>query len=71
MMMPLSQLVPGDELSSIAVNQYAAILKAGVELPPIVVKARNDGVFQILDGNHRTEAARRLGRSEIAVKVIQ
>jgi ParB-like chromosome segregation protein Spo0J len=66
MMLPLNSIVSGDIYSMTAIEQYAAIMAAGVELPPILVRRVNDDRYAVVDGNHRTEAHRRLGRSEIA-----
>jgi ParB-like chromosome segregation protein Spo0J len=70
-MLPLDSIVTGDLHSPPAVEQYAAMMAAGVELPPIFVRRVNDGRYAVVDGNHRTAAHRRLGRSEIAAEVLQ
>jgi hypothetical protein len=66
MMMPLVQFVAAEPCSLIAVGQYTAMMGTGW----VTVSRRRDGLFQILDGNHRTEAARRLGRSSIDCEIL-
>jgi uncharacterized ParB-like nuclease family protein len=69
-MIPLDRLVSTGTDSSIAVAQLVTMMRCGYMPPPIVVSRRSDGRLQVLDGCHRTEAYRRLGRSEIAAVVV-
>ena len=65
---------PGLQGSNMAVNQdrlrlYRRMLSAGDRLPPVVVQRAGQG-WKLLDGNHRLEAARALGHSQLhAVEV--
>lgn len=49
------------------VDAIMASLKEFGQVTPIVVKPNGDGTATILAGNHRVEAARRLGWSHVAV----
>lgn len=65
---------PSLQGSNMAVNQdrlrlYRRMLSAGDRLPPVVVQRAGQG-WKLLDGNHRLEAARALGHSQLhAVEV--
>lgn len=57
-----------------AINQtrlklYKNILQSGEETPPVVLRYDNDGL-NLLDGNHRQEAARQVGIQYIKAVVI-
>lgn len=59
---------PRERIDMDAVNDYAEAIKAGVELPPIVVF--NDGAEQWLaDGFHRYHAHQKVGRASVAAEV--
>lgn len=49
------------------VDAIMASLRQFGQVTPIVVKPNGDGTYTILAGNHRVEAAKRLGWSELAV----
>lgn len=51
------------------VAQYAGLLRGGVELPPVLA-GRINGTLVLLDGFHRAEAHRKVGRLEIEVEVV-
>jgi len=52
------------------VQEYAEMLEQGVEFDPIVVWKREDG-YWIVDGMHRVEAHRRVGRTTIRAKLVE
>ena len=65
-------------LDETRVNEYAELMREGVEFSPILVGEfvgyrgpDPDPTYFLLDGFHRIEAARRAGLSEIAVNVVQ
>ena len=45
-------------------------IKAGEEIPLVVVRAVGDNKYEIIDGNHRAEAFRRLGNKSLKVRII-
>src|SRR5262249_25640554 len=49
-------------------QRYAAMLRAGYKLPPIILIDLG-GVYEIFNGKHRTRAAKMLGRKTIEAKV--
>jgi hypothetical protein len=51
------------------VERIAAAIKAGKELPPIVVKPTDTG-YQVVDGHHRLAAHQQAGSTTIPAKVI-
>jgi hypothetical protein len=57
-------IYPRATWSKAAVERYADALQSGETLPPIVLEA---GTKRLLDGRHRTEAHRLIGRHFIAV----
>ncbi|MEM3426715.1 sigma factor-like helix-turn-helix DNA-binding protein [Hydrogenobacter thermophilus] len=52
------------------VERYAQALEAGEELPPIKVWKR-EGVYWVIDGIHRIEAYKQLGRQTIEAELIE
>lgn len=56
---------PRAEWNQPTVERYVEALNAGDQFPPIVLEA---GTNRLLDGMHRYQAHRRLGRSEIAAE---
>jgi len=53
------------------VEEYKEMLEQGVEFDPIVVWKRPDGQYWIVDGVHRTEAHKRVGRTTIKAKIVE
>lgn len=51
------------------VNRLAAAVKAGKDVPPIVVKPTDTG-YQVVDGHHRLAAHQQAGSTTIPAKVI-
>ncbi|MFW6060171.1 MAG: ParB/RepB/Spo0J family partition protein [Phycisphaeraceae bacterium] len=64
---PLEQLRPHPHNSNVMPERLLARLTAHIErtdrYPPLIVRPLGDGTYQILDGHHRAEALRRLGRA--------
>ena len=57
------------KLSQDAINEYAAAYEAGKELPPIIV-FNVDNKLVLVDGNHRREAALKVNRTVLPVRII-
>lgn len=58
------------ELDEERVESYAAAMQRGEELPPIhVFQREGDSTYILSDGYHRLAAARKLGKTEVEVKV--
>jgi len=53
------------------VEEYKEMLEQGVEFDPIVVWKRPDGQYWVVDGVHRTEAHKRVGRATIKAKIVE
>jgi transposase len=53
------------------VEEYKEMLEQGVEFDPILVWKRSDGQYWIVDGVHRTEAHKRVGKSTIKAKIVE
>jgi transposase len=53
------------------VEEYKEMMEQGVEFDPITVWKRPDGQYWIVDGVHRTEASKRLGRTTIKAKIVE
>ena len=55
-------------------REYAAMMRAGDEFPPVQVIRQSSKLhgypFRLLDGYHRTRAAKHIGRRTIAAHVI-
>ena len=51
------------------VNRLAAAVKAGKDVPPIIVKPTDTG-YQVVDGHHRLAAHQQAGSTTIPAKVI-
>lgn len=64
----------GRSTSSLNAERLASAT-AGIEngnlLPPIKVQRNSDGTFDILDGNHRLQAAKNLGLEKIPYQEVQ
>ncbi len=45
-------------------------IKRGEELPPILVAAKKNGTYYVLDGSHRAQAALKAGKTEIEAYVV-
>lgn len=73
---PLADIVkrPGWQvrkgISAGTVGRYAAIFKAGGDMDPVAL-AQVGGVLILLDGAHRMEAQRALGRDTVEATVVQ
>ncbi|MCF6192415.1 MAG: ParB/RepB/Spo0J family partition protein, partial [Candidatus Hydrothermae bacterium] len=63
-------IYPREETHPDVVARYAEALEAGAQFPPILVAALPDGHYLILDGNHRLQAHRRVGRRVIEARVV-
>ena len=59
---------PREEISNKTVDEYAEAIRAGIELPPVIVF--RDGATQwLVDGFHRYWAHKRAGKGEIKAEV--
>lgn len=68
LVVPIDSLVPLDNNPRRGnVEAIMASLKEFGQVTPIVVRPNGDGTSTVLAGNHRVEAARRLGWSHLAV----
>ena len=68
LVVPIESLIPlSNNPRRGNVDAIMASLKEFGQVTPIVVKPNGDGTATILAGNHRVEAARRLGWSHVAV----
>ena len=73
--LPLDVLTDFHELSRVdAVNaalvtRYADEMAYGEKLPPVVVFEQDNGKFIVVDGRHRIEAAKQLGRKSLLCKI--
>lgn len=73
---PLNKLVLNPEIAArlkIDEDYLKTLMKSLAEdgqLHPITVRHRQDGMYEIIDGLHRVEAARRLGWKDIEANVI-
>jgi ParB-like chromosome segregation protein Spo0J len=47
-----------------------AKMRRGEPLAPVIVSACGDGYYDIVDGNHRCEAARRCGVARVPAVVV-
>lgn len=63
-----TDLHPRVKLNENAIDDYAQAMKAGIDLPPIIV-FQEGGQYHLADGWHRLEAARRIGRSQVMAEV--
>jgi ParB-like chromosome segregation protein Spo0J len=52
------------------IEKLKARLKAGEQLPPIIVSAEPSGTNRVVDGEHRHSAYKELGRDEIPAFVL-
>jgi Predicted transcriptional regulators len=59
-----------DGLDKSAVRRYADAMKSGQEFPPITVSLVN-GVPVVVDGWHRTTAAKQIGRATLPAHLIE
>jgi len=53
------------------VEEYKEAMEQGAEFDPITVWKRPDGQYWIVDGVHRVEASKRLGRATIKAKLVE
>jgi ParB-like chromosome segregation protein Spo0J len=58
-----------DAASESNVRNLMRAIKQGRPVPPILVR-RHGGAWQVVDGHHRLEAHRRLGRTRIAARIL-
>ena len=66
------EIYPRRNIVENKVNAYADALKIGAIFPAIVVESKNERpTGRILDGYHRYEAFLKLGRKEIAVRLVE
>jgi len=68
----ISRLVPHEQFRENHVSEILASFKRdGFQLRPIVIHRLGDGgLFLILDGHHRTEAARRLNLNYVMANIV-
>ena len=72
---PVSQLVLDlhcqmrNEISWIAVQEYADAMEDGDEFPPVVVFWHQGGKYYVADGFHRVHAAKKLGRHFLGFEI--
>lgn len=52
------------------VKEYAEMMEEGTEFDPILVWERPDGRYWLIDGAHRIEASKRIGKTTIKAKLI-
>jgi hypothetical protein len=57
------------QLNRQVVDEYADLMRAGIEFPPVVLFFNGDESFWIGDGFHRCHAARQIGRETIRAEV--
>lgn len=62
----IQEMVSDSPLEEAKVQSMMRALKDGKELAPIVVRKEGEA-YRIIDGNHRCEAAKRLGHKTIEV----
>ena len=51
-------------------GMYSRILAAGEAVPPLVVEELAGGKLRVVDGNHRTQAARDVGVSRLVAFLL-
>jgi ParB-like chromosome segregation protein Spo0J len=51
------------------VEEFIELLEAGRQLPAITVRKITDDEYRLVDGRHRLEAQKRLGRVRVRVRV--
>lgn len=51
------------------VEELVELLENGRVLPPITVRKVSDAEYRVVDGRHRLEAQRRLGRTHVRVHI--
>jgi uncharacterized ParB-like nuclease family protein len=67
----ISEIEPWRCACAKAAQRYAAMLRSGHQLPPILVtRQRGKYRYQISDGMHRTRAAKLAGRKTVEAIVI-
>jgi len=52
------------------VKEYADMIESGVEFDPILVWDKGNGEYWVIDGVHRLEAHKRVGRSTIKAELV-
>ncbi len=72
---PLNKLILEHSVASpraqSSVSKYTKAFQAGEDVPSIVVQRTPEGMFQVMSGNARTEAARRLGLPELRADIFE
>ena len=53
------------------VEEYARLMEEGEKFPPPRVWKRPDGRYWLIDGVHRIEALRKIGRKEVEAEVVE
>ena len=51
------------------VQEFVELFEAGRKLPPITVRKITVDEYRLVDGRHRLEAQRRLGRSQVLARI--
>jgi ParB-like chromosome segregation protein Spo0J len=59
-----------DDLDDSKVQDLVTLIRAGVQLPPIIVRAFDAGGYLLEDGRHRMRSHELAGRTEIEVELI-
>ena len=65
--MPVEAIVPTQAVNEDRVQHFQEAIKRGETIPPILVHRLPNGKMEVIDGQHRLEAYRRLGVKEIPV----
>ena len=66
----ISPRVPDSSLDQAHVNKLAEAMRAGNELPIVVVSQQKNGKYAIEDGHNRLAAYKQLGGTKIPVAVV-
>ena len=53
------------------VEEFLELLEAGRMLPAITVRKIRCGEYRLVDGRHRLEAQRRLGRTQVRARITR
>lgn len=67
----LREFNPNKKTTEASVVDIARRMQAGEELPPVIASRDAKGELLIDDGSHRIEAARRLGYSDVPVRIVE
>jgi len=72
---PLDKLILEHSVSSpraqASVDRYTKAFQSGADVPSLVVQRTPEGKFQVMSGNARTEAARRLGLPQLTADIFE